>query len=215
MIHLRIVSLAASIAAASMLLGPQAAADDALACVERYVLPLETMTAEFVQVVRDRDDQITDRTTGSLSFWRPNRFRWDYREPYEQTIVADGERLWLYDADLDQVTVRSLEAGLGSTPAMLLSGARSIADGFEGAGIDTVEGWRWCHLLPKDGNADFERVSMVFSPEGRLAGLVMYDKLGQNTRIDFTDLKRNPKLRESRFRFEPPEGADVIGDAGQ
>ena len=105
-------------------------AGDAIARVEKYLGALKTLGAEFVQVVRGKDGEVTERASGTLSISRPNRFRWDYREPYEQTIVADGTRLWLYDPDLDQVTVRSLAQGLGDTPAMLLSGAGKVGDAF-------------------------------------------------------------------------------------
>ena len=88
-----------------------AAPEDAVSRVEAYLGPLKTLSADFVQVVRNRDGEITDRAAGTLSLSRPDRFRWDYREPYVQTIVADGRQLWLYDADLEQVTVRALEAG--------------------------------------------------------------------------------------------------------
>ena len=104
--------------------GAAQAAEDSLARVEAYLGSLKTLAAEFAQVVRNRDGDIVERASGTLSLSRPNRFRWDYREPYQQTIVADGSRLWLYDSDLEQVTVRTLESGLGSTPAMLLSGRR-------------------------------------------------------------------------------------------
>jgi outer membrane lipoprotein carrier protein len=191
-----------------------AAAEDSIARVDKYFQRLETLSADFVQVVRDQEGEVVDRATGSFSLWRPNRFRWTYLEPYEQTIVADGERLWLYDADLQQVTVRALKAGLGSTPAMLLSGAGSISDGFKGEALETVEGWTWCHLRPRQTNADFERVSLVFAPDGQLAGMELRDKLGQSTHIDFTDLERNLKPRPALYRFEVPEGTDVIGDAG-
>jgi outer membrane lipoprotein carrier protein len=194
--------------------GVAGAADDSLARIEKFVSRLETLSADFVQVVRNQDGEVIERATGSLSLWRPNRFRWDYREPYQQTIVADGERLWLYDADLQQVTVRSLEDGLGSTPAMLLSGAGSLSDGFKGEAAVTVDGWSWCHLHPRQTNADFERVTMIFSPEGDLAGMELRDKLGQRTQIDFTNVKRNWRPDPKVYKFEVPEGADVIGDAG-
>ena len=119
---------------------PAAADDDPVARVDAYLGSLKTLNAQFLQVVRGKEGQITDRATGTLAIARPNRFRWDYREPYSQTIVADGRKLWLYDPDLDQVTVRSLEQGLGATPAMLLSGSGKVARRLQGGGHRTARG---------------------------------------------------------------------------
>lgn len=193
---------------------PALAGEDSVARVEQYLGPLETLTADFVQVVRSRDGQITSRATGTLSISRPDRFRWDYKQPYVQTIVADGRRLWLYDADLDQVTVRPLQAGLGSTPAMLLSGAGRLADSFTGGPALTDGKWTWCRLVPKDRSTDFEQVSLGFDARGELAAMELADKLGQSTALDFSHVKRNGKVDAALFRFVPPKGADVIGDAG-
>jgi len=192
---------------------PCFAADASLARVDEFLGSLKTLSADFVQVVRGRDGQITSRATGTLSLSRPDRFRWDYRTPYVQTIVADGRRLWLYDSDLDQVTVRALEAGLGSTPAMLLSGAGSVADSFTGGPVETDGSWTWCRLTPRDRATDFELVSLGFNTKGELAAMELKDKLGQTTALDFSNVRRNVPLDANLFRFVPPQGADVIGDA--
>lgn len=190
-----------------------AATGDSLARVESYLGSLKTLSAEFVQVVRDRDGQIVDRATGALSLSRPDRFRWDYRDPYVQTIVADGRKLWLYDSDLQQVTVRTLEAGLGSTPATLLSGSGKVGDSFVAGPVERDGELTWCRLQPKSTASDFERVSLAFDASGQLAAMELVDKLGQATQIEFGKLRRNPTLDERLFRFVPPKGADVIGQA--
>jgi outer membrane lipoprotein carrier protein len=197
--------------------GTADAAADAADAVERvsaYLAGVKTLSASFVQVVRDREGRITERATGTLSIARPDRFRWDYREPYEQVIVADGRRLWLYDSDLQQVTVRGLEEGLGSTPAMLLSGAGRLADSFGPLGVEPDGDWTWCRLKPLAANSDFESVSLALKGKGELAAMELVDKLGQTTRIDFSGLARNLPVDDGQFRFEPPAGADVIGDTG-
>ncbi len=171
-------------------------------------------SATFNQVVRSRDDQIVDRASGTLSLSRPDRFRWDYQQPYLQTIVADGRRLWLYDSDLGQVTVRDLEQGLGSTPAMLLSGAGKVGEAFVSVGVQRQGDWTWSRLRPKQDGSDFEQVSLAFDRSGELAAMELRDKLGQATVIEFGAVRRNPPLDERLFRFEPPPGADVIGRAG-
>jgi len=190
------------------------AADDAVACAANYLAGVKTLSASFVQVVRDREGRITERATGALSIARPDRFRWDYRDPYEQVIVADGHKLWLYDPDLQQVTVRGLQEGLGSTPAMLLSGTGRLADSFTSLAVERDGDWTWCRLKPLTTTSDFESVSLALGSKGELAGMELVDKLGQTTRIDFSGLRRNATLDEESFRFEPPPGADVIGDSG-
>ena len=193
--------------------GAAQAAEDSLARVEAYLGSLKTLSAEFAQVVRNRDGDIIERASGTLSLSRPNRFRWDYREPYQQTIVADGSRLWLYDSDLEQVTVRTLESGLGSTPAMLLSGDGDVRDAFEALAVERKGEWTWSRLRPKQGDSDFEQVSLAFDARGELVAMELRDKLGQSTLIEFGAVRRNLPLGSELFRFEPPPGADVIGRA--
>jgi len=186
---------------------------DAVTRVDAYLATVNTLTANFSQVVRNRDNQVVDRASGTLSLSRPNRFRWDYQKPYLQTIVADGKRLWLYDSDLEQVTVRALEQGLGSTPAMLLSGSGKVGDAFASLAVQQQGDWTWCRLKPKQEGSDFEQVSLAFDRKGELAAMELRDKLGQTTVIEFGALRRNPPLDQRLFRFEPPPGADVIGRA--
>jgi len=201
------------VAAAALLTPSASRAADAVTRVDAYLDSLASLSAQFVQVVQDRKGDVTDRASGTLSIARPNRFRWDYREPYEQTIVADGRKLWLYDPDLEQVTVRSLEQGLGATPAMLLSGSGDVADAFSAGAVEQQQGLTWCRLLPKQPGSDFERVSLAFNPRNELAAMELVDKLGQTTTIQFSAVQRTSKLDDALFRFVPPAGADVIGDA--
>lgn len=203
-----------AVAACCLLAAPAQAADDAVACVSGYLSGVRTLSAGFVQVVRDREGRITEQASGSLTLARPDRFRWDYSEPYQQVIVADGQRLWLHDVDLQQVTVRGLEEGLGATPAMLLSGAGRIADSFAPVAVERDGDLKWCRLRPLAASSDFETVSLALGPGGELLGMELADKLGQTTRIDFNRLTRNGAIDERLFRFEPPPGVDVIGDRG-
>ena len=201
------------VAAALALLPATVSAGDALARVEAYLGSLKTLSADFVQVVQDRSGGVAERASGTLAIARPDRFRWDYREPHPQTIVADGRRLWLYDPDLDQVTVRSLEQGLGATPAMLLSGSGRAGDAFDAGAVEQRDGWTWCRLRPKQHGSDFERVSLAFDARNELVAMELVDKLGQTTTLQFAKLRRGVALDDSLFRFAPPAGADVIGEA--
>jgi outer membrane lipoprotein carrier protein len=184
---------------------------DAVSRVDAYLATVNTLSADFSQVVRNRDGQIVDRASGKLSLSRPDRFRWDYQKPYLQTIVADGKQLWLYDSDLEQVTVRALEQGLGSTPAMLLSGSGKVGNAFASAAVQRQGDWTWYRLAPKQQGSDFEQVSLAFDRKGELAAMELRDKLGQTTIIEFGALRRNVALDQRLFRFEPPPGADVSG----
>ena len=186
-------------------------ADAGRARVDRFLQGLESFQADFHQVLTDRSGQTVEESTGTLAIRRPNRFRWEYREPNEQTIVADGTRVWLYDRDLEQVTVRKLDDTLSATPAMLLSGAGGVENSF--SVVDTIEdkGVVWVRLDPKNADTDFKWVRLGFGGDA-LRFMQLADKLGQTTTLAFSNFERNPKLDAARFTFTVPPGADVIGD---
>lgn len=180
--------------------------------VERFLHGLEGLRAQFVQRLTDRAGQITDESKGTLAIKRPNRFRWDYVDPHEQTIVADGSRVWLYDADLQQVTVRALDDTLSATPAMLLSGESRLADNFTATQSTQENGVYWVRLEPRRRDTDFKWIRLGFAAED-LRFMQLADKLGQTTTLEFSGIERNPPLDPSRFVFTIPPGADVIGDS--
>jgi outer membrane lipoprotein carrier protein len=194
---------------------PTLAADDLQAGrqrVESFLQGLEGLQAQFKQVLTDRGGQAIDEASGTLSIRRPDRFRWDYREPYEQVIVADGSRIWLYDSDLEQVTVRKLDDTLSATPAMLLSGRGNLEDNFTVTQAGNEGKVQWVRMEPKRDDTDFKWVRLGFDgPVLRFMQLA--DKLGQTTNLEFSNVERNPPLDPSRFTFTVPPGADVIGDA--
>jgi outer membrane lipoprotein carrier protein len=183
---------------------------------EQFLQGLDGLQAQFKQTLTDRAGQVTEESRGTLAIKRPNRFRWDYREPHEQVIVSDGTRIWLYDSDLEQVTVRKLDVALSSTPAMLLSGQGTLTDNFDVTEAVERDGMLWVRMQPKRNDTDFKSVSLGFAggKSQDLRFMELADKLGQTTLLEFSNLKRNPTLDASQFVFEVPEGADVIGDAG-
>lgn len=189
-----------------------AAADDGYQRVERFLGSLQGLQAQFKQTLTDSKGQVTDESSGTLAIRRPNRFRWDYREPHEQLIVADGKRIWLYDSDLEQVTVRRLDESLSATPAMLLSGEGNLADNFTVTKTSQDAAAQWVMMEPKRNDTDFKWVRLGFSGEV-LKFMQLADKLGQITTLEFSKLEKNPPLDPSRFTFTIPPGADVIGDA--
>ena len=182
--------------------------------VESYLNSLQGLQAEFHQVLTDRSGRAIDEASGVLAISRPNRFRWDYREPYEQVIVADGSRIWLYDTDLAQVTVRKLDDTLSATPAMLLSGEGNLDENFTVTAVENDATIQWVEMEPKRTDTDFKSVRLGF--EGTtLKHMQLADKLGQTTRLTFTNVEHNPVLDPSRFTFTVPPGVDVIGDPAQ
>ncbi len=180
--------------------------------VEAFLSNLQGLQAQFHQVLTDRTGQVVEEASGTLAVRRPNRFRWDYREPNEQVIVADGTRIWLYDSDLEQVTVRRLDDTLSATPAMLLSGEGKLEDNFIVREVTKENGIDWIRMEPKRSDTDFKWVRLGFEGQN-LRAMQLADKLGQTTSLEFTQIERNPPLDPSRFTFTVPPGADVIGDA--
>jgi outer membrane lipoprotein carrier protein len=180
--------------------------------VESFLQGLDGLQAQFKQTLTDSSGQPTEEASGTLAISRPDRFRWDYREPYNQVIVSDGARIWIYDSDLEQVTVRKLDETLSATPAMLLSGRSNLSDNFtvtQASREGTVE---WIRMEPRRDDTDFKWVRLGF--EGAvLKYMQLADKLGQTTSLEFSNVERNPPLDPSRFTFTVPPGADVIGDA--
>ena len=177
-----------------------------------FLSDVETLEAAFRQTLVEPETGRERVSEGQLFLKRPKQFRWDYREPVPQLVVADGTDLWLYDPDLEQVTVRSLDDGLASTPAMLLSGEGRLEDTFEVGAAYPEEGAAWVELKPLDPDSDFDAVRVGFAA-GELAAMDITDTLGQTTRIRFSQVRRNVPIDASLFRFEPPPGADVLRDS--
>lgn len=181
--------------------------------VQRYFQDLQSLRADFVQRVYDERARIVQSSSGRMLMRRPGQFRWDYRTPAEQIIVADGERLWAYDVDLAQVTVRKLDTALSATPLALLSGAAPIEDTFEVGSVQRRDGLDWYELTPKQAQPEFRLLRVAFK-EQALVSLELEDRFGQRTRLDFQQLERNPPLDPALLKFTPPPGVDVVGDAG-
>ena len=173
----------------------------------------KTLAAEgkFEQKIFDRNRRLLQESAGTLAFSRPGKFRWTYAKPYAQLIVGDGSRVWIYDEDLNQVTVKKLDLALGSTPAALLAGNNEAMRAFRLSDKGTKDGLEWLEAQPRDKEGNFETIRMGFGFSG-LEAMELADSLGQLTVLKFTSLRRNPHLDARLFRFSPPKGADVIGD---
>lgn len=190
-------------------------ADSANEKLQQFYQQIKSMKAEFSQSVISQSKPQVERSTGVLQMERPGKFRWDYKFPYEQQIVADGKKLWVYDIEMEQVIVKPLDLVLGNTPAVLLSGNADIADKFNveemAAPNDNDKGFYWMQLTPKQEESGFEKLLLAFVGN-KLSIMELKDAFGQVTRIIFTNLVENPKISASVFEFTVPEGVDVIDD---
>ena len=179
--------------------------------LKSFLNQTKSVKARFAQMVLDRNLKPLQQAQGVMQFSRPGKFRWDYIKPYEQTIVGDGERLWIHDKDLNQVTVRKLDRALGASPAALLAGSNDLERDFTLSDSGSKDGLDWLDAVPKSRDTAFERVRMGFGKSG-LAAMELRDQFGQVTVITFADIERNPQIAAEVFRFTPPKGADVISE---
>lgn len=177
--------------------------------LKSYLRDTTSGTANFTQVVFDRSMRKLQETSGSMQFQRPGRIRWSYVKPYEQTIVGDGEKLWIHDKDLNQVTVKPMGQALGGSPAALLAGSNDIEKEFRLSAAGVQEGLEWIEATPRNTDATFQKVRLGFGRAG-LEAMELTDSFGQTTIVRFSDIVRNPSLGPGLFKFTPPKGADVI-----
>jgi outer membrane lipoprotein carrier protein len=179
--------------------------------LNQFMSSTQAATGEFEQRIYDRERKLVQASRGNLAFLRPGKFRWTYSKPYSQLIVGDGARVWIYDEDLNQVTVRKLDQALGATPAALLAGANDALKAFALKDEGAADGLEWVAAIPRDKDSTFERIRMGFGRSG-LERMELTDVFGQTTELRFRTLQRNPRVDPALFQFAPPKGADVVGD---
>ena len=180
--------------------------------LKSFIAATHSAQANFTQEVQDKNGKRIQFASGTMQFERPGKFRWVYQKPYDQLIVGDGKKFWVYDVDLNQVTVKKLDAALGSSPAALLSGNNEIERGFVLTDIEDRDGLEWLQAMPKNAETSFEAIRMGFDAQSQLVLMELHDAFGHTTLLRFSGLKRNPQLNSSLFKFVPPKGADVLGD---
>jgi outer membrane lipoprotein carrier protein len=181
---------------------------DAVDSLRDFAQNVKSGKASFTQTVTSVDGAKKKTSSGQFEFVRPNRFRFVYAKPFEQHIVADGQKVWLYDVDLNQVTVRPLAQALGATPAALLAGA-TLDKEFKLEAAPAAEGFEWVLATPKVKDGPIQSLRVGFKGK-ELAALDIVDAFGQRSALRFSALEQNVKLSEDQFRFTPPKGADVI-----
>lgn len=195
-----------------LLLASTAAHASATDKLKNFVAATHSAQANFTQEVQDKSGKRIQSASGTMQFVRPGKFRWSYHKPYEQLIVGDGKKFWLYDVDLNQVTVKKLDAALGGSPAALLSGNNEIERGFVLKDLADRDGLEWLQAKPKSSETNFEKILMAFNAKSELAVMELYDTFGHRTVLRFSELKNNPPLSLQLFTFVPPKGADVLGE---
>lgn len=179
--------------------------------LDAFFKDVQSLRGEFSQTVLDPRMNITEQAQGTLALQRPGKFRWDYKEPYHQMIIADGKKVWIYDIELEQVTVKPFTETVGNTPAQLLSSGENLEKSFAITERGVQGEFEWVELTPKQQDTNFERIRLAFD-QTNLRVMELVDTFGQTTRLQFSRLERNPKLVPSLFDFKPPPGVDVVGE---
>lgn len=177
--------------------------------LKRFFAQVETFRANFDQVVLDEGLNPIEESRGRMEIKRPGRFRWDYEPPLQQLIVSDGDRVWIHDVDLEQITVRRLIDTVGETPATILAGKGNISQNYTVRELGHYGKLAWVQMKPKPGSDGFYDMRIGFE-DGRLRIMELVDGLGQTTRITLSNSVENLDIADDNFRFIPPSGVDVI-----
>lgn len=179
-----------------------------LAQLQAFLTDTTSASGQFTQKVQ-RGERTIESTQGNFAFVRPGKFRWDVRKPFEQLMVADGERLWFHDKDLNQVTIQKLGPALGATPAALLFGQGGLESNFVLAEMGERDGLAWVEARPRQADQGYDRIAIGLR-DGLPVAMEVHDAFGRISVFGFSAIERNPELAASLFRFVPPAGADVI-----
>ncbi|WP_428312223.1 outer membrane lipoprotein chaperone LolA [Hydrocarboniphaga sp.] len=181
--------------------------------LNRFINDTRTVTARFSQVqFNDRGEKLAS-SSGQMILSRPGRFRWNYEQPYEQLMVCDGQKIWLYDPDLSQVTVRPAADTLSGTPAALLAQRSTLTDEFAIEDLGARNDAQGVRLKPRNVDGDFEAIEMWLR-KGAPERMVFMDRIGNRTEVAFTDIQVNTKVDDAQLKFTPPKGAEIV-ESGQ
>ena len=180
------------------------------AYLEKFLNNTHTLKANFQQTLRTAEGEVLQQTNGEFYLSRPKKFRWNYRAPYEQEIVSDGDSIWIYDVDLQQVTVQKQAASLPTTPMALMEDSSRLYQSFDVTPLDEHDGIYRLKLLSKTRESDFSEIVVGVDEKG-LRFMQLHDQFRQVTDIVFSDITANTGLSEKLFRFVPPAGVDVFG----
>lgn len=181
---------------------------DATDELSRLLQPLESLSGKFQQTLTDERGEVLQKSNGNFSVQRPGKLRWKTGEPFPQLLVTNNKQLWLYDPDLEQVTIRPVDDRMKETPALLLGGkVEEIRGSFNVSSDDGAY-----QLTPKRAEAPFKTMEIRFGKKGLPSTMTVRDSMGQTTKIEFSGMEANPRLSAAMFNFDPPAGTDVIRD---
>ena len=174
---------------------------------------MDNLSADFHQTLRDEDKKIIQQSSGTLDLQRPGKFAWTYTEPFEQKIVADGKELWIYDVELEQVTVKPMDTGLANAPIMILMKQSDVTDQFDVSEVGQRKFLYWIELKPHDKGLEYTDIYIGLE-KGRVKAMELQDRFGQSTQIVFDNLRLGVVHNPATFKFVPPPGVDVYGVGG-
>jgi len=176
-----------------------------------FLNKLESYQADFRQTLSNEQGEALETSTGKVYMQNPGRYRWEYEQPYVQLLITDSETLWIYDKDLEQVTIKNVAGAIDNTPAAIISGQQNITENFVVVNMGVIEGFDWVELTPRDIESQYRNIRLGFD-KNSLIMMILNDNLGQITRIDFLNPERNQRFGGPLFTFEIPEGVDVIDE---
>ncbi len=182
--------------------------------LENFLKNFESYQAGFKQVLSNEHGAELESSNGVVYIQKPGKFRWVYEEPYKQVIITDSKTLWLYDEDLAQVTIKDITESIENTPAAIISGQVDINEYFVLVDMGNIEGYDWVELTPRDTESQYTSVRLGFDKDN-LGMMILFDNLGQVTRIDFLNPERNKRFGGPLFTFEIPEGVDIVDERQQ
>ncbi|MEE9398038.1 MAG: outer membrane lipoprotein chaperone LolA [Methylococcales bacterium] len=185
------------------------AAESTIKQLKNYLTDTQSLTANFIQISIDEKNNPGKKMSGEFYLQRPGKFRWDYKQPYRQEIVSNADKVWFYDVDLEQVTVKKIDNAIGATPALLLSGEEPLDKNYKLEEIGENDGKRWVRLTPKEEDSSFKAI-LIGVKDKKLDAMELSDNFGQVTRIYFSNIRRNIAIDASKFTFKPPVGADMF-----
>ena len=189
-------------------------ASDAMQRLDKFFSEVNSFEGQFIQTVFDENGEVLQEAKGDVFLDKPGRFRWQYKQPYPQLILADGEYLWIYDEDLLQASAKPIDVALGNAPIMLLTNVRPLTDDFEIKDADVKDGLAWVELTPLVQDTEFHKIHIGLDEQG-VKKMELQDHFSQKTVIEFANLLTNVSFGPDHFKFIAPEGVDVVGYPGQ
>ena len=196
---------------AAIAIFPLLAEAGAIDQLHQFLQNTRTLKAEFAQTVIGKNGRKPQQSSGLVAISRPGKLRWEIVKPYPQLVVGDGDKIWIYDPELQQVTVRKAGQAISGSPAALLSGNNDLEKNFTLKEAGEAEGMLWLEATPKVGDSGFDKVRLGFAGSD-LKAMELQDSFGQTTLIRFSKVERNPALAAGTFKFTPPAGVDVVGE---